>query len=98
MFAGGQRPQREFEMEPGRHRDDYGVDGGIVDRRIVGRIAPCPAETPAELVRASPLAAGVAAGDVGGQGFEVPAVDTGDETTAQEGDADGSHSVVNRES
>ena len=87
VFARRQRSQRQLDMKAGRHGHDDRVHARIVNRGIVAGVARGALKAPAVLFGFRAIAARIAADDLGSKALQVTAVDLGDETAAQEREA-----------
>jgi len=101
MFAGLESLTGEIEMELRRDRDDDRIDGRISQGLAVAGVAGDAAELAAEGLGFVTRAARVAGDDLAPQTSEMTAVDTRNESAAQESDPQGTQwgfSLLNRDS
>ena len=75
MFPGGERLQRQLEMEPRRNRDHDRIDRRVVDGRAVIAIAADAPVLLAVRVGLRAVPAGVAAGEERSERLKMAAVD-----------------------
>ena len=88
VFPGVKGLQRQIEMKSRWHGDDDRVNGRVVDRVGVARVAYAPAVLGTEGVGLIAVAARVTAGDLGSEPAKVATVYPSDETAAEKSDVE----------